>query len=310
MLPTPFENAFVLTGPTASGKTQLGIELAQAMGTEIIAMDSMTVYRHMDVGTAKPTPSERAAVPHHLIDVLEPWESASVAWWLGEAKRCCTEIVARGKQVLFVGGTPLYLKALLCGLFDGPPADLAIRTRLTDEASALGSDALHRRLAEVDPISASRVHPNDVRRMVRALEVYELTGKPMSSWQTQWHARPTREPRDRPPAVLWLDLSRQELYDRINRRVEEMFARGFVEEVRRLHAWEKPPSLEARQALGYKEIDDFLAGMISQTEAIVRIQTRTRNFAKRQIAWFRHLPQCQPATIELTRLLWQSRIGT
>ncbi|MBI1832940.1 MAG: tRNA (adenosine(37)-N6)-dimethylallyltransferase MiaA [Planctomycetes bacterium] len=331
MLPTPFENALVLAGPTASGKTQLGVELAQLLDAEIISMDSMALYRRMDIGTAKPTPAQRALAPHHLVDVLEPWESASVAWWLQQAKHCCREIEGRGKQALFVGGTPLYLKALLCGLFDGPPADPTLRQRLTDEANTLGAEALHRRLAAVDPVTAAKLHPHDVRRMVRALEVYELTGKPMSAWQTQWQpvagrGQPAAGSRqeaadststadcrlatgDCPlPPVLWLDLPRSELYARIDRRTEEMLANAWIEEVRRLRSLGRPMSLETRQAVGYKELNELLDGTITQTEAMMRIQTRTRHFAKRQIAWFRHLPQCQPATMELTRRLWQSRI--
>jgi tRNA dimethylallyltransferase len=321
MLPPPFQDALVLTGPTGSGKTQLGIELAQRLDAEIISMDSMALYRRMDIGTAKPTPAQRGLAPHHLVDVLEPLESASVAWWLEQAKRCTREIEARGKQVLFVGGTPLYLKALISGLFDGPPADEAIRRRLTEEAQTLGSEALHQRLAGVDPLSAERIHPNDVRRMVRALEVYELTGKTMSAWQTQWsvvrspsprlafalrHANAKR--RDGLRTILQLDFPRDELYDRINRRVEGMFAAGLAEEARQLRALERPMSLEASQALGYKEIFDLLDGTITRDEAIVRVQTRSRNFAKRQIAWFRHLPECQPVTMELTWRLWQPKI--
>ena len=186
MLPPPFDHALVLTGPTGSGKTQLGIDLAQRLDAEIVSMDSMALYRRMDIGTAKPTLAQRDLVPHHLVDVLEPTESASVAWWLDQAKGCVHDIESRGKQVLFVGGTPLYLKALISGLFDGPAADPAIRIRLTSEAEAFGSLALHQRLAVVDPVCAGRIHPNDVRRTVRALEVFELTGKPMSAWQTQW----------------------------------------------------------------------------------------------------------------------------
>jgi tRNA dimethylallyltransferase len=307
MLPTPFHDALVLTGPTGSGKTQLGIEIAQRLDAEIISMDSMALYRGMDIGTAKPTPADRDQIPHHLIDVREPWESASVAWWLDEAKRIAPEIESRGRRVLFVGGTPLYLKALLCGLFDGPPADADLRRRLTEEARAAGSEALHHRLNAVDPASAARIHPNDVRRMIRALEVYQLTGKPMSVWQTQWGTDSRPQAVDSGaslPAVLWLDLPRDELYARIDRRVEEMFAAGLVDEVRRLRALDRPLSHEASQALGYKEIFDLLDGMITLKEAVVRVQTRSRNFAKRQIAWFRHMPGCQPATMELTRSLW------
>jgi tRNA dimethylallyltransferase len=318
MLPPPFQNALVLTGPTGSGKTQLALELAGWMNAEIISMDSMAVYRRMDIGTAKATHQQRAQVPHHLVDLLEPWESASVAWWLDQAKRLTADIEARGRQVLFVGGTPLYLKALMCGLFDGPPADPAIRERLTAEAASLGSAVLHDRLAAADPACAARLHPNDVRRMVRALEVYELTGKPMSEWQTQWTRGEERgakdeedadpAPRPSPLAPLRLDLPRDLLYARINRRVEEMFAAGLVEEVRQLRAMEKPLSLEARQALGYKEVFDLLDGTMTLEETIVHVQTRSRNFAKRQIAWFRHLPGCQPVTMELTRSLWRPRM--
>src|SRR5437879_5266792 len=186
MLPEPFQDAYVLTGPTGSGKTRLGIQVALRLGAEIVSMDSMALYRGMDVGTAKPTPEERLQVRHHLIDVLDPWESASVAWWLEHAAECCRDIETRGKHVLFVGGTPLYLKALMCGLFDGPPADEELRSRLTEEAAAAGSAVLHDRLAHLDPASAQRIHINDLRRIIRALEVCELTGRPLSAWQTQW----------------------------------------------------------------------------------------------------------------------------
>src|SRR5262245_43488586 len=175
MMPDPFRNVLVLTGPTASGKTALGVALAERLGAEIVSMDSMALYRGMDIGTAKPGPDERRRVPHHLIDVLDPWESGSVAWWLERATACCREIEARGKRVLFVGGTPLYLKALLCGLFDGPPADPDLRRRLLREADQIGRQVLHERLARVDPAAAARLHPNDLHRVVRALEVWEHT---------------------------------------------------------------------------------------------------------------------------------------
>src|SRR6516165_4122620 len=164
MLLLPFQNALVLTGPTGSGKTDLAIELAEALGAEIVSMDSMALYRGMDIGTAKPTALQQERVRHHLLDVLDPWESASVAWWLERAGECCRDIESRGRRVLFVGGTPLYLKALLCGLFDGPAADAGLRRRLEDEASRRGTTSLHARLGQVDPVSAGRIHPNDLRR--------------------------------------------------------------------------------------------------------------------------------------------------
>jgi tRNA dimethylallyltransferase len=186
MILDSYPQTLVLTGPTGCGKSQLALDAAERLDAEIVSMDSMALYRRLDIGTAKATAEERRRVPHHLLDVLEPWESASVAWWLERAAECCRDITQRGKRPLVVGGTPLYLKALLHGLFDGPPADETIRRRLSEEAVSLGGAALHARLAAVDPTSAARLHPNDVRRVIRALEVWELTGRPISAWQTQW----------------------------------------------------------------------------------------------------------------------------
>jgi tRNA dimethylallyltransferase len=303
MLQPPFQNALVLTGPTGSGKTDLGVELALRLDAEIVTMDSMTLYRGMDIGTAKPTPELRAMVPHHLIDVLDPWESASVAWWLQRAVECCRDIEGRGKRVLFVGGTPLYLKALLCGLFNGPPADESLRRQLAEQAATLGTAALHDRLSQLDPPSAERIHPNDLRRIIRALEVCTLTDRPMSAWQTQWHAAVEPDVAAS-SSVLWLDLPRGELYERIDRRVEGMFAGGLVQEVEHLRALPRPWSREAAKALGYREVCEHLDGMVSREETIVRVQTRSRQFAKRQLTWFRHLPGCRPATKELTWATW------
>jgi tRNA dimethylallyltransferase len=342
MLPPPFTNALVLTGPTASGKTGLAIELAQRLEAEIISMDSMTLYRHMDVGTAKPTAEQRRIVPHHLIDVLEPTESASVAWWLEQATTCCLEIEGRGKQVLFVGGTPLYLKALMFGLFEGPAADLELRHRLAEEARLVGSAVLHERLAGIDPLAAGRIHPNDLRRIIRALEVFELTGQAISSWQKQWHRDKerasrvserasrvserasrvsggspsddsgslpplTREARSPMPTSIWLDWPRTELYERINQRVVAMFDAGLVEEALALRRF-GPLSKEASQAVGFAEAFALIDGLCTREQAIDRIQTRTRQFAKHQVTWFRHLPDCLSATSELTWKLWQTKM--
>jgi tRNA dimethylallyltransferase len=289
MTPDPFRNAYVLTGPTGSGKSQLALGLAEHLGAEVVSMDSMALYRGMDVGTAKPTAAERGRVPHHLIDVLDPWESASVAWWLERAAACCRDVEARGKRALVVGGTPLYLKALLRGLFDGPPADEALRRQLTEEAERAGRAALHARLAAVDPAAAARLHPNDLRRVVRALEVWQLTGRPISAWQQQWSGE-----RRRAHPVLWLDLPREELYARIDARVGRMMEAGLVDEVRALRRLPRPLSREAAQALGYKELFDHLDGRASLEEAVERIRARSRHFAKRQLTWFRHLPECVP----------------
>ncbi len=283
-----FRNAFVLTGPTGSGKSEFALALADRLGAEIVGMDSMTLYRGMDIGTAKPSHADRQRVPHHLIDLLEPWESANVAWWLERAAEACREIETRGRRVLFVGGTPLYLKALLNGLFAGPPADLELRGRL----ELLGGQALHKRLSEVDAKTAARLHTNDLHRLVRALEVWELTGRPISSWQQQWQTTSDTLPR------CWrIDRPRAELYERINARVGRMIEAGWLDEARQLRRLPRPLSREAAQALGYAELFAHLDGRATLAETVERIQIRSRQFAKRQLTWFRHLPQCRPVTV-------------
>jgi tRNA dimethylallyltransferase len=307
----PFRNALILTGPTASGKSGLALELAPRLNAEIVSMDSMTLYRGMDIGTAKPTPAERAPIPHHLIDVLEPWESANVAWWLDQATEACRGIEGRGKRPLFVGGTPFYLKALLLGLFPSPPASDDLRRRLEAEAAHLGRDQLHSRLAAIDPLTAARLNPNDLRRVVRALEVWELTGKPISDWQRQgWWQNdlssqiPQSQSPYGIPRCLAVDVPRPILYEGINRRVEAMFAAGWADEVRRLRALPKPLSREASQALGYREIGEHLDGRRGLEETVGLIQMRTRQFAKRQLTWLRHLPGVQFCDAKLTFTLW------
>ncbi len=296
----PFRRALILTGPTACGKSALALELGERHGLEVVALDSMTVYRGMDVGTAKPSAGDRERVPHHLLDELDPWESATVARWLDRAATVCEEVTARGKRPLFVGGTPFYLKALLHGLFDGPPADPALRTRLEAEAERDGNEALHARLAAVDAKTAARLHPNDVRRVVRALEVHALTGRPISAWQETWDspafaATPAAAPAARAIPAVRLDLPREVLYDRINRRVSAMLDAGWLDEVRRLRTLPKPLSREASQALGYRELLAHLDGTgLPWDETVDLIRTRTRQFAKRQLTWFRHLPACVP----------------
>lgn len=299
MPPETLQKSYILTGPTGSGKSQLAIEIAERLNAEIISMDSMALYRGMDIGTAKPSLGDRHGIPHHLIDAFDPWQSASVAWWLDQAETVARAIRERGRPVLVVGGTPLYLKALLYGIFDAPPADAQVRSRWIEQAQIEGATLLHARLREVDPVSAARLHANDLRRIVRALEVWEITGRPISAWQQQWNV-PT------PPTarVLCLDMPRTELYKRINARVTQMFARGFVEEVDKLRALPRPLSKEASQALGYREVLAMLGGVLSQDEAIERTQTRTRQFAKRQMTWFRNMPECTPATRELTFASW------
>lgn len=313
MPPTPadFADALVLTGPTGSGKSAVALELAERLGCEVVAMDSMTLYRGMDVGTAKPTVEQQARVPHHLIDVLDPWESGSVAWWLGRADEACRLIRSRGKRPLFVGGTPFYLKALTCGLFDAPPVDPQIRAGLEAEAIQLGPEALHRRLAEVDPPTAARLHPNDVRRVVRALEVFAATGRPISSLQQTWDAP---EAHVRIPCVM-LDWPRDELYRRIDARLDAMLVAGWLDEVRRLATDSRGMGKEASQALGYRELRLHLENGGDWAATVAEIKTRTRQFAKRQLTWFRHLPCCvrvaanESQLIERVMELWPIQAG-
>ena len=282
----PEHRAIYLTAATASGKSAVGVHLARILDAEILALDSMTLYRGMDVGTAKPTTDERGGVPHHLIDVLDPWESASVAVYREWALAAIRDVESRGRRALFVGGTALYLKAMLRGLFDGPGADPEVRGRLEAEALAVGDAAMHARLAALDPATAARLHPNDRRRIVRALEVIELTGSPFSALQRE-HDRPA------PAAtkVFALDHPRPTLHDRIDRRVLAMFEAGLVDEVRRLRSAPRPMGSVAEQGVGYREVIEFLAGEADLPTTVARIQARTRQFAKRQATWFRGLAE-------------------
>jgi tRNA dimethylallyltransferase len=308
---TSISDAWYLTGPTASGKTTVGLALAERLGAEIISLDSMAVYRGLDIGTAKPSVAERRRVPHHLIDICDPAETFSVAQYLEAARRAVDDICSRGRQVLFVGGTPMYLKALLRGLFDGPPADWELRKRLLAEAERNGPRALHERLALVDPAAASRLHENDTRRVVRALEVFQSTGRSIIEWQTQWDAQapdieaiasgqvaPSRSPGAggatvRASRVFVLDWPREQLYARIDARVQAMFEAGLIDEVRGLLAAGCSLGRTARQALGYREVLEHLEGQRDIPATIELVARRTRNFAKRQLTWFRGLNECQ-----------------
>lgn len=300
----PFQNSLIITGPTASGKSALAIEIAERLNAEIISADSMTVYRGMDIGTAKPSEAERNRIRHHLIDELDPWESASVAWWLERARQCVIDIESRGKRAIFVGGTPLYLKALLCGLFEGPPRNAELRASLETEAAKIGNEQFHARLAAVDPASAARLHPNDVRRVVRAMEVFIASGKPMDDWQRQgWWG--DGEPKFPQNVCLCLDLPRELLYRRIDIRVVQMFEAGWVEEVRKLLLNPEGWSREASMALGYREIQSMLSGNLSQKEILSVVQLRTRQFAKRQLTWFRGLAGVHFVSPEVAMGIWR-----
>ncbi len=292
--PDLLRRCWFLAGPTACGKSDAGVELAERVKArlggvgEIVSLDSMTLYRRMDIGTAKPSAEQRRRVPHHVFDILEPSQEFSVAEYLAAAERACLEIVSRGNIPLFVGGTGLYLRSLLRGVFEGPAADEELRQRLEADAAAQGAAALHEKLRDLDTPTAERLHPNDIRRVVRALEVIELTGQPLSA---QHREGPL--PLDQRPAnVYWLAPPREWLYRRINDRVDAMMAGGWLDEVRSLLNEPQPLSHTAGQALGYKELIEHLQGRLTLSDAVALIQTRTRQFAKRQHTWFRNLEEC------------------
>ncbi len=300
LTPEILRRCWFLAGPTAAGKTAVGIELAKRIDAEIVCLDSMTLYRGMDIGTAKATAAEQAEVPHHLLDVIDPHEEFSVAEYLLVAKTVCEEILARDRTPLFVGGTGLYLRSILRGVFQGPPADWDLRRRLELEVQEHGEAKLHDRLRQIDPPTANRLHPRDVRRVIRAIEVFELTGQPLSEQQQQGPLPLDQRPRH----VFWLSPPREWLYQRIDRRVEAMFDDGLLAEVRQLQRRIPPLGRTARQALGYKEVLDWLE-ITSETgvqhppaKVIAEIQTRTRQFAKRQGTWFRNLEECQAVEID------------
>lgn len=270
------------------------MQLAEAIGAEIISLDSMAVYRGMDIGTAKPSAEERSRVCHHLLDVLDPHREFSLAEYLTRAHVVVQEIVARGNKPLFVGGTPLYLKSLVRGVCEGPPADPAFRRAIEQELETVGIEALRQRLEQIDPLSAAKLHPNDRRRMVRALEVYKLTGTPISHYQMQFEAdNPVRGSR-----VFVLSWNRSELHDRIDSRVEKMFASGFVDEVRGLLRRYGALSGTALQGVGYREVIEMLEGKISEADAIEQTKIRTRRFARRQETWFRGIEECRWVAVQ------------
>lgn len=274
---------WVLTGPTASGKTSLSIRLAKAFQCEIICMDSMQIYRGMDIGTAKPTVEEMDGIPHHMLDVADPRENYSVAQYQQVAENVAQEILQRGRQPLFVGGTGLYLRALRHPMSMGQvAADDALREALQQEADAPGGkETLHHRLAMVDPDTAERLPVNDVRRVIRALEVYELTGVPFSKQpQVEEEARFRYR-------VATLAMERSLLYGRIEQRVDAMMEQGLPNEIKGLLDAGVPADAQAMKAIGYKELIPALRGDISMEEAAAALKQNTRHYAKRQLTWMR-----------------------
>ena len=282
-------SCWYLTGATASGKSEVSLALADKIDAEIVSLDSMAIYRGMDIGTAKPGIEQQNQFPHHLIDICDPNETYSVSQYRERSLQTIREIAERGKQVLFVGGTALYLKALIRGLFDGPPADWKFRETVEAELAECDEAELFRRLQAIDPISAHKLHPNDRRRIVRALEVYYQTGTPISHWQTEFaDATPPNQCR-----VFTLRHARPILHERIEARVHSMFERGLIEEVRKLLDTWQELSHTAAQAVGYREVIEFLDGQHDQEKTFERVLVRTRRFARHQETWFRGLEECR-----------------
>jgi len=289
------DRVLVILGPTCVGKTQVSLKLADILKGEIVSFDSRQIYKFMDIGTAKPTKEERKSIRHHLIDLVSPDEKFTAADYGKKARQIIREIIKRNKQPIAVGGSGLYLKALIEGFFQGPKSDEKIRDKLEKEAQEFGEPQLFNRLKEVDPQAAERIHPNDLVRIIRALEVYELTGKPISTWQREGDY----EPFSMRFIKIGLNMGRKRLYQRINLRTEEMISQGFLGEVKKLKKKGFTPELSAGQltqmrsigkalrTVGYQELFAYLEGKFDLQAAIEKIKLNTRHYAKRQLTWFR-----------------------
>ena len=273
-----------IAGPTASGKTALAVELAKELGGEVVSCDSMQVYRRMNIGTAKPTPEEMQGIPHHMLDVAEPWEDFSVSRYCELATPIVEDILSRGKTAIIAGGTGLYMDSLIQGNAFAPFPSTGVRERLEAQADAEGMEAMLAWLRSLDPDSAARLHLSDRKRILRALEVYLETGETITAHNRRTQALPPRF------CPLWLGLDfadRGELYRRIDLRVEEMLRQGLLEEIRELLASGIPPKCTAMQAIGYKEFVEALQGSLPVEQAVEEVKKSSRHYAKRQLTWFR-----------------------
>jgi tRNA dimethylallyltransferase len=291
----------VIVGPTGAGKTRLSLELAARVGGEVISADSQQVYVGMDIGTGKVGASERARVPHHLLDVVAPDQEMTAARFIELADAAITDVAARGKPVIVCGGTGLYVRALLLGLFEGPPASMELRARLTEQADRDGTDALHRELAQVDPAAAQKIDPNDRKRIIRALEVFRLTGEPMSAHQAR-HDHKTL-PLRYPARLVGLAPEREDLYRAIDARVDQMIAEGLEAEVAALRERGYVPPLRSQQAIGYAELHEAAAGTLERSRAIELIKRNSRHYARRQLSWYR-APSSGASDVE-----WSASVG-
>ena len=290
-----------LVGPTAIGKTGLVLELADRLGAEVVNLDSMQVYRHMDIGTAKPTPEERGRVHHHLLDLVNPDEEYNVRRFIVDAERVCREIGERGRVPILTGGTGLYLKGFQEGLFAMDTENLEenkadtetekVRTALKMALLEQGRAVLHEKLAVVDPASAARIHPNDTSRLLRALEVYELTGRPWSEHLARQQEKTTPSKPRKKLLKIGLIRERQWLYERINLRATLMLEGGFIEEVKNLLVMGFGRELKPMQAIGYRHVGEFLVGARNRQETLELLARDTRRYAKRQLTWFQADPE-------------------
>lgn len=277
----------VICGPTGIGKTAMSIELAQRFNGEIVGADSMQIYKYMDIGTAKPTAQERAQVPHHLVDFVDPAEPFDAVRYAEIAEKTAMSLIDRGKLPIVAGGTGLYIKSLIYGIFEAEPVDRAIRRELRKEAEEVGSHALHERLKSCDPEAGARIHPNDAYRIIRALETFAATGKTLSEFQNQHRFAQARFD----ALKIGLFMERERLYERIDRRVDLMIQEGLLDEVKGLLERGYSPELKAMQSLGYRHMADYLQGAIDWEEALRTLKRDTRRYAKRQLTWFRADPE-------------------
>lgn len=275
----------VIVGPTGAGKTRLALRLAEQTGGEVVSADSQQVYAGMDIGTGKITREDRARVPHHVIDVVRPDEDMTAQRFVELADRAIAEVAARGKGVIVCGGTGLYVRALLLGLFAGPPASPELRAELTEFARQRGTVALHAELVRVDPAAAAKIDKNDEKRIIRALEVFRMTGEPMSVHQAKHDHRSM--PLRYPARLVGLEPEREALYRAIDRRVEAMIEGGLEGEVAALRARGYLPPLRSQQAIGYAEMHDAAEGRVARDRAIELIKRNSRHYARRQLSWYR-----------------------
>ncbi|MFQ5706278.1 MAG: tRNA (adenosine(37)-N6)-dimethylallyltransferase MiaA [bacterium] len=272
-----------IVGPTGVGKTELSLELANLMNAEIVSADSRQVYKYMDIGTAKPSKAQLARVPHHFIDIVCPDEYYSAGRFGREARKCIDDVVGRGRQPIVVGGSGLYIRALVRGLFEPQIADAEVKKELARQARNHGLETLYQKLRRVDSATAERLNPTDTQRILRALEVYEITGRPFSFFR-----KLKTTPANFRPLFWGLTMERSRLYARIEARVDRMLAAGFLQEVEDLRARGYEPHLNALKTVGYKEANQFLDKQIDCAEMVAQFKQKTRNYAKRQMTWFRN----------------------